>query len=217
MPHAASISWASGARAMVDRLLAADGVRQLDDAEPQLAAYLGLVREWNGLAHLVSERDESDLVERHLIDSLSIAGAVQAGLQDGYWLDLGSGGGFPAIPVKLVLPNAPLVMVERSAKKVGFLRKAVARLGLHDAEIVHASFPEQVPERGPDVITMRAIERPERVVAAALELLAPGGELLALQREDRMTHDPTFHVEHVRDGWTDAGLRRGALLRVRRK
>ncbi len=215
-PEGARIAWPPSVRETIEERLAGAGFEGLAGFESQWAVFLELVKDWNATAHLISAGDENRLVERHLIDSLSMAGALRAALGGGYWADLGSGGGFPAIPLKVLLPDAPLVMVERSAKKVGFLRKAVARLGLRETEIVHASFPEVVPEVAPDVITVRAIERPERIVGAALDVVGARGTVLALQREERIVDAGMFHVERIIDEWSRMGLRRGTLLRIQK-
>lgn len=194
------------------------GRRSREEIEADLEAYLALVREWNAFASLVSAGDLGARLEAHVLDSLSIAAHVVEACRDGgLWLDVGSGGGFPAIPVKAALPGTPVRLVERSAKKVGFLRQTVARLGLKGAAIVQGAFPQAGGEGEIAVVTSRAIEDPERV-GKALAAWLPEGAVYLCQREqapERLV-GPMFHVEHVRDAWDARGLRRSALWRIRR-
>ena len=88
-----------------------------------MSQYLSLVREWNDYASLVSKGDLSSLEETHLVDALGLAPViVRLGQDEGLLLDIGSGGGFPAIPLKIVLPDLQIVMIERCGRKVAFLR-----------------------------------------------------------------------------------------------
>jgi len=185
-----------------------------------LEAYLALVREWNAFASLVSAGDlVGARLEAHVLDSLSIAGYVVEACRDGgLWLDVGSGGGFPAIPVKAALPDTQVRLVERNAKKVGFLRQAVARLGLDGVTIVQGAFPQAGGEGEIAVVTSRAIEDPERV-GKALAGWLPEGATYLCQREEvpERLGGPMFHVEHVRDAWDARGLRRGRVWRIWRR
>ncbi len=189
-----------------------------EEVEADLEVYLGLMREWNAFASLVSAGDAGARLEEHVWDSLSIAAYVAEACRDGgVWLDVGSGGGFPAIPVKAVLPDTPVRLVERSAKKVGFLRQTVARLGLEGVTIVQGAFPQAVGEGKIAVVTSRAIEDPERV-GKALAGWLPEGATYLCQREQppERLRGPMFHVEQLRDAWHTRELRRGSLWRIRR-
>lgn len=192
--------------------------RSREEVEADIEVYLALVREWNGFASLVSAGDVGARLEEHVWDSLSIAAYVAEGCRDGgVWLDVGSGGGFPAIPVRAVLQDTPVRLVERNAKKVGFLRQTVARLGLDGVTIVQGAFPQAGGEGGIAVVTSRAIEDPERV-GKALAGWLPEGATYLCQREEppERLGGPMFHVEQVRDAWDTRELRRGSLWRIRR-
>jgi 16S rRNA (guanine527-N7)-methyltransferase len=134
----------------------------------------------------------------------------------GPWLDLGSGGGFPALPVKLVLPDADLTCVERNARKAAFLRHAIGRLGLAAARVVRGTFPEEIEVDRYAVVTARAVERPEGWLEPVLDQLAPGAVFL-----NQTGHKPTdagkFHVERIEDMWRQRGWRRGQLQTIRKR
>jgi len=199
-------------------LLAADGVSVPLRAADRLERHAALVREWNGYASLVSQGDLAHLVPRHTVDALSLAGAVwRAAGAGGLLLDIGSGGGFPALPLKVVLPELPVVLLERSAKKVGVLRRMLVALGLDDVDLRQAEFPRDVAGLLPGVVTARAVERPGLIWRGMAGWL-PAGTVFLDQTGDVSGVDRAmFHVEHVLDAWSAAGLRRGELYRVTRR
>ena len=198
----------------------------LDEAAlDQLNRHMALVREWNRVVSLVSSGDLAELSERHTVDSLSLAPVfVHCGVGEGLLLDLGSGGGFPAIPLLIALPGLRAVLVERSERKVGFLRKAVAALDLDRAEVRLGEFPGVVQGVKADAITARAIEHPEKVLPAVGDWVTRGATFLCQAGDPRsvapkmfhVEHSARrFHVEHFEDAWTANGLRRGTLHLVR--
>jgi 16S rRNA (guanine527-N7)-methyltransferase len=126
-------------------------------------------------------------------------------------LDIGTGGGFPAIPLKVIFPGLNVLMIERSEKKLAFLQKAVVTLALEKASVIHGSFPDAVPVCQPDLITARAIDAPERLLAQVLALLPERGVFLCQIPRAKLDVPATFHVERIHDTWTERQLRRGDL------
>ena len=213
------VACAAGLR---DGAVPGEGMAQLparESIESALAAYIDLVRLWNPFASLVSEADASERLELHIRDSLSLTPyIVETCRGGGLWLDLGSGGGFPAVPVKVVCPWLRLRMVERSGRKVGFLRQVAARIRLEEVEIVQGTFPQAGQGGRVAVVTSRAIEEPERVgrdIAAWL----PYETTYLCQRESLPSRLSTgeFHAELLEDAWTERGLRRSRLWRIQRQ
>jgi len=198
-------------------LLAADGIEVTQDIADGLSAHLALIREWNPFASLVSPRDVGKLVEAHVVDAVSLAPVIvrQRGTA-GTLLDVGSGGGFPAVPLKLLLPGLDLVLVERSGRKAAFLRKLIAALNLSDARVLHGSFPECSRGDTGDAITARAVEKPRAVLKAVLASLGPRSVFLCQSGDPAGLVGPGFHVERVEDEWRSRGLRRGELHLVSR-
>jgi len=180
----------------------------------RLDAYEALLKEWNPRAGLMS-RHEISAIPAHFCDSLSLAPYLRAGLAAGPWVDVGSGGGFPAIPLALALGGEKLSLIERNQKKIGFLRKALARLELRNVSMLDGSFPEILAGLRPSVLTARAVEKPELIIPAIREVLADGGVYLAQRTAPLPGWEELFHVEQVRDGWGAAGLRRGQLFLLR--
>lgn len=185
--------------------------------ERQLGRHLELLRKWQAVASLVSNRDLEDLWTRHVADSLSLAHLVRryAAEGRGTLLDIGSGGGFPALPIKVVLPELRVCLVERSDKKAGFLCKVLGALELSNVRVAYGEFPGAVAGVTADVMTARAVERPLRLAAAFSVRIAAGSVFLCQNEALAEKLAGMFHVEHVLDAWTAAGLRRGGLWVVR--
>lgn len=204
--------------------LADAGIEVPEDSEARLAEHVRLVREWNRAVSLVSRADLLELEPRHVVDSLSLAPVLAGrGLSGGILLDIGSGAGFPAIPLAVVLPELRVVLVERSERKVGFLRKVVGALGLERVRIYCGQFPKAVADVRPDAITARAVEQPGVVVESVGVFVERGAVFLCQAGDPReiapgMFHvehsADRFHVEHWVDEWTRENLRRGQLYIV---
>jgi 16S rRNA (guanine527-N7)-methyltransferase len=148
-----------------------------------LATFLSLLLEKNEAMNLVSARSSNPdvLVGTHLFDAL--LGLVLLPRPRGgpvRLLDLGSGGGFPAIPLLLVRRDLDGTLVESSRKKATFLLDALWRLAL-TARVVNARFPDSFPMAGAplyDVLTTRAVGAAGKLVRAARPLLSPGAKAL---------------------------------------
>lgn len=199
-----------------ERLLFIDGLFiDRGEAEDRLQAYLGLIRQWNPSFGLVSDNDIPALEERHVVDSLSLVPyAVRTCYPGAGLLDIGSGGGFPAIPIKCLLPHLELTLVERSARKVGFLQRVIATLQLPAITVVHGNFPECLPKVMAGCITARAIERPRQVIPAILKRMPFHAIFLYQGTTPPRISQRVFHVEHVSDAWRSAALRRGELFLI---
>lgn len=197
------------------RILASEGIIVPDDAEARLAKHCALIREWHDYLSLVSTADLAVLEREHIPDALSLAALVRRYGGSGL-LDIGPGGGYPAIPLAVVLPEVPMVLVERSVKKIGFLRKVCGALGLANVRLVAGEFPRAAGEIAASVITARAVENPARIQGGIMERVYGGAVWLCQTRVSRPDEGETFHVEHVDDRWKSQGLRRSALQVVRR-
>ena len=196
------------------QLLEADGVPVPEDTEARLATHCALIRAWHDYLSLVSTGDLARLESEHVPDALSLAGLVRQ-YGSGGLLDIGPGGGFPAIPIAVLLPEVPMILVERSAKKVGFLRKVCGSLGLKNVHLVHGEFPHAVAGMAASVITARAVENPAKLTRGLAERVACGAVYLC---QTGVSWDGALAGVRgvpVEDRWISAGLRRGDLRVVR--
>lgn len=147
----------------------------------QLAAYLDLLLRWNAKTNLTAIRDPEQIVTRHFGESLFAAGVLfgQAKPQPGTMLaDLGSGAGFPGLPIKLAFPALQVTLIESQNKKATFLKEVIRALKL-DGIAVYSGRAEQWGKHA-DVVTLRAVERFESTLPIAAGLVAPGGRLCLL-------------------------------------
>jgi len=133
--------------------------------------------------NLTASTEGDEAVDRLVIEPLVALRAVPGPF--GRMLDVGSGGGSPAIPLKLARPEAELLMVEPKARKAAFLREAVRHLGLHRATVESARYEELLTHpdlhESMDIVTVRAL-RIEPKTLLALQAFAKAGGLLLLFR-----------------------------------
>jgi 16S rRNA (guanine527-N7)-methyltransferase len=157
----------------------------------RLAAFEALVQRWNRRSGLVSRADLFRLRERHIDDSLALLPLCRGRLAD-----VGSGGGFPGIPLAIARPAMSVTLFERSLRKSRFLRHAAMELGLDNVEVVLADVADYRPVPPFDTVTVRAVAPPPRAWALVRHLLAVGGTAL-LQSHAPLADQP-FHGGKVR-------------------
>ncbi len=143
----------------------------------KLSVYLELLMRWNERKNLTAVRDPRRVVQRHFGESLFLACHIPGHART--LLDLGSGAGFPGIPVALAQPELIVTLAESQHKKAAFLREAVRELGISTS--VWARRAEDLPPATLfDVVALRAVDRPEKALRVAEALLATGGTLAHL-------------------------------------
>ena len=173
----------TGTGSLVREVLAGHGIAAA--ASDRLAAYLDLLLRANEEMNLVSGREAvpEALVSRHLLDALEALPLLPApGGRRLRLLDVGSGGGFPAIPLLVVREDLDGLLVESTGKKARFLEAAVRTLGL-TARVVNARFPDpalQLMRNAPacDLLTSRAVAGAGEIARQARPVLAGGAVAL---------------------------------------
>lgn len=158
--------------------LAAMGIH-LDAASIARAlAHLQLIAKWNRVHNLTAVREPEQMVVVHLLDSLSLLPHLGSA---GSVIDVGSGAGFPGIPVAIARPGLRVTLLDSSHKKGTFLEQARTELGLTNVEVVRERVEQFRPEGGFDVVVSRAFADLADFVTQAQHLVAPGGRLLAMK------------------------------------
>lgn len=155
-----------------------------------LFLYVAELKKWNRKINLTAITNDRDVVIKHLLDSLSyIQGFAPApGLR---LLDMGSGAGFPAIPIRIACPEIAITMVESVKKKASFLRHILRTLQLRDSEVLDARTGE-VPanyENTYSVVTARAFADMTSALAAGMRFLKPGGQMVLSRGPEEMIED----------------------------
>src|SRR6266513_4559919 len=144
----------------------------------RLRAYLDLLLKWNSKINLTAVRDPEEIVTRHFGEALFAAKRLFQDNQAESVIDVGSGAGFPGIPMKIWTESADLLLIESSQKKSVFLREVVRSLGL-DRVSIEPARAEEATVRA-DLVTLRAVERFDQILSIAHDLLKPGGRLALL-------------------------------------
>jgi len=154
-------------------------------AGKDLLWFLDELLRWNRHHNLTAIKEPREAIEKHLVDSLTVLPLLMANER---LLDIGSGGGFPALPLKIALPSLAVVSVDAVAKKIAFQRHVARTLGLQAFEALHSraeALPEQVGYKyGFDVVISRAFAAIPVFTAMAEPCLAPGGKIIAMKGAD---------------------------------
>jgi 16S rRNA (guanine527-N7)-methyltransferase len=176
----------------MDRLTA--GARSLLGLEltpAQVAAfqtYAAELREWNERFNLTAIIDDEGVQVKHFLDSLSLLKALPAGWGRGRLVDVGTGAGFPGLPLKLIAPDVRLTLVEATGKKVSFLEAMVAKLRLSGVSVIKARAEELGQDPGHreqyDVAVARAVAEMPVLAEYLLPLVRLNGLAIAQKGQD---------------------------------
>ena len=145
----------------------------------QFSIHAGELLKWNLKINLTAITNPFEVAVKHFLDSIAPARIIPAGAS---MLDIGSGGGFPGIPLKVVIPTLSVLLVDSSRKKITFLKHVIRRTGIEDIEAVQGRMEELAGSTKLfDVIVCRAFSSLEMFVRSALPLLAPNGIIISLK------------------------------------
>jgi 16S rRNA (guanine527-N7)-methyltransferase len=150
-----------------------------------ISTYIDVLLRWNARINLTAIRDAESIVTRHFGESL-FAARVASSMPARSLADVGSGAGFPGLPMKIWIPELHVALIESNNKKATFLREVIRVLGLTEID-VFAKRAEDFPAASADIVTLRAVERFESVLPVAANLVAPGGHLLLLIGQDQVS------------------------------
>ncbi|HXQ99649.1 MAG TPA: 16S rRNA (guanine(527)-N(7))-methyltransferase RsmG [Pseudomonas sp.] len=171
------------------------GVDLSDAQQEQLLGYLALLIKWNKAYNLTAVRDPDEMVSRHLLDSLSVVPFIEGER----WLDVGSGGGMPGIPLAILFPDMRVTVLDSNGKKTRFLTQVKLELKLDNLEVIHSRAEAYQPSLPFTGIVSRAFSSLEDFTQwtrhmgdsqtrwLAMKGLHPADELVALPAD--------FHLE----------------------
>ncbi|MBX3703060.1 MAG: 16S rRNA (guanine(527)-N(7))-methyltransferase RsmG [Steroidobacteraceae bacterium] len=159
------------------------------DAMLRLTAEL---RDWNKRINLTAITRPADMVDKHLLDSLS----VQPLLHGRRIADIGTGAGFPGLPLAIVNPRRSFTLIEATGKKCMFVRHVVELLGIENVEVVQARAESWKPKALFDCVIARALGKLADFVRVAGHLCARDGRMLAMKGRH-----PTAEMHALPSGW----------------
>lgn len=162
------------------------GVPLGEEQVRQFMAYLALLLEWNEKMNLTAITEEQEVVRKHFADSLSLCPAIGASALT--VIDVGTGAGFPGLPLKIARPEIRLTLLDSLQKRIGFLEEVVTRLGLENVACVHSraedggqnpAYREQF-----DLCVSRAVAALPVLLEYCLPFVKAGGTFVALKGPD---------------------------------
>ncbi len=174
---------------MTDREMLKEMLQQIEVVLPakaleQLLWFRDELLRWNKKINLTAITDPVSTLEKHLVDSLTLLPHLS---QQGCLLDMGSGGGFPSIPLKIARPALTIWSVDAVAKKIAFQKHVVRTLKLQDFTALHARL-EDLPNNSIlplfDLIVTRAFASLKDILSLAEPLLALNGQVVAMKGAD---------------------------------
>lgn len=168
---------AADPKALLDRGLDELGLRLDRGARKRLLEFTALLEKWNRVYSLTAIRGADQIVSGHLLDCLAIVPHVKADRA----LDVGSGAGFPGIPLAIARPSMQVTLLDSNQKKAAFLRQAVGDLPLDNASVVEERVESWQPQEKFDLIVSRALSDTGEFVRGSRHLLAPGGVFAAMK------------------------------------
>jgi len=170
------------------------GIRVTDELSSGLTAYYELLARWNRKINLTGLTDPDEAIDRLLLEPLVAVRHLPS--QTSQLLDIGSGGGSPAIPMKLAAPGLELTMVEVKARKSAFLREAIRELDLNATNVENARYEELLtrPELHDrhDVVSIRAVRVDPRALVTLQAFLRPRGTIMLFRGPDGTADAPAF-------------------------
>jgi 16S rRNA (guanine527-N7)-methyltransferase len=166
--------------------LVLDGARKLDvavspDQVCQFAQHAQWLLQWNRKVNLTTITDPFQIAVKHFLDAVAPIQYIPA---QGPLLDIGTGGGFPGIPLKILRPEQPMTLIDSVRKKANFVKHVIRELGLRRTEASHMRAQvlcRQTPGRRFAVVVCRAVADVKGAVRLAAPLVRPNGRIILYQ------------------------------------
>ena len=146
-----------------------------EQIESQFSSYLDLLVKWNQKINLTSEKSSQDIVLRHIFDSLHYAAFISP--QDEI-VDIGSGAGFPGIPLKIIYPDLVPILIESQRKRCSFLETVIFQLGLTGTKVINNRAEKISPERLVEAVVFRGVSDIKSCLELATPFLGEGGKVV---------------------------------------
>jgi 16S rRNA (guanine527-N7)-methyltransferase len=175
------------------------GVPLSDSAAEKMIRLLDELDDWNQRMNLTAIRDRSQQLTKHLLDSLTVVEYIEGPRV----IDIGTGAGFPGLPLAIALPATHFTLLDSTAKKLKFIDHVCASLDINNVETVHTRAEVFRPKERYDAVISRAVGPVETFVKWAGHLGVGGGRLLAMKGRY-----PTEEITKLPNGWKIAAIHR---------
>lgn len=143
----------------------------------QLLSFVRLIEKWNKAYNLTAIRNQEEMVNLHLLDSLAIVPFISGQRV----IDIGTGAGLPGIPLAICLPDREFTLLDSNAKKTRFVQQAALELKLNNVTVCHHRAENYRPEKLFDTVLTRAFASLADIVKLTAHLLAKDGALMAMK------------------------------------
>lgn len=185
-----------------------DGAEQLnlsiDDLQArQFAGHGQLLLEWNQKINLTAITDPQEVAVKHFLDAVAPSAYIPC---RGHLLDMGTGAGFPGIPLKILRPDQPMTLIDSVRKKITFIKHVIRQLSLSNIQALHTRAEELKDARSEvnaiSIIVCRALADLDKAVGLAVPLLEPKGRIILYRGSQT---DPDLK-QRGREQWQLNGL-----------
>lgn len=139
--------------------------------------YISLLLEWNEKFNLTAITDRDEIEEKHFIDSIELVKYFD--VKNKTLIDIGSGAGFPGIPLAIVEPTLKITLLEATGKRVTFLKEVVSKLNLKNVEVIQGRAEELGTREKYDIVTARAVKELNTLLEISFYLLKVNGTFIA--------------------------------------
>lgn len=161
------------------------GVRFLVEQTEQFFEYMNLLIEWNEKMNLTAITEPEEIILKHFIDSITILKEIEDGSKV---VDVGTGAGFPGIPLSIMNPTLKITLVDSLNKRLIFLEEVVNKLNLKNIEIVHARAEEfgqnKKYRENFDISTSRAVANLSTLSEYLIPLVKVGGKVISMKASE---------------------------------
>ena len=168
----------------------------------QFMDYLALLVKWNRVVNLTALRSIKEILVKHFLDSLTPLPYLP---EEARIMDLGSGAGFPGLPIKIVRPDQSVTLVDAAAKKISFLKEVIRQLNLRNTQVFQGYLGKRSGSfLGSDqfeIIITRAVGKPIELLTGVYPYLPVGGKLLLLKGKEGLKEISALKEEIQKKGF----------------